>query len=57
MNLWILLALIGMAISSPYRFLGIITGILLCYIFLDGRGENSSIKYHLTHWSWFDIKV
>jgi len=57
MNTWMLLLFIGLAIGRSGAFFGIVIGLLFCYLFLDGRGDNSSIKYHLTHWSWWDIRV
>lgn len=57
MNPFILSLLILMAIANFETFLGIVGGILFCYLFFDGRDENSSIKYHLTTWSWTDWRI
>ena len=56
MNLIILLLLIGMGITNPSSFFGIVTGIALCWFMFGEKGQES-IKYHLTHWSWWDFRV
>lgn len=57
MNLLMLMLMIAVGIWNPMQLVGIIVGLAICYLFLDGRGKDSSIVYHLTHWSWFDWRV
>lgn len=56
MNLIILLAIIGMFFTSISAGVGIILGITSCYL-LFGESGRKAIKYHLTHWSWWDFNV
>jgi hypothetical protein len=57
MNLIILLAIVAMFVHNYQSGLGLVTGLAICYLFLDGRGKDSTIVWHLTHWSWWDINV
>jgi hypothetical protein len=58
MNPLILILIIATAIITPKGFIGIIDGLGLCFIIFErGDRHNSSIWWHLTHWSWYDIRV
>jgi len=58
MNTLILLLLVGMAITSPQGFIGIVGGLFICFVIFERCDvKNSSIVWHLTHWSWWDIRV
>ena len=56
MNIIILLAIIGMFVHSFGSGIGIILGICLCWLIFGDIGRES-IRYHLTNWSWWDIRV
>jgi len=58
MNPLILLLILATAISSPMSGLGIISGIAICFLLFErGNYKNSSIVWHMTHWSWWDIRI
>lgn len=58
MNPFILALIVMVAISSPEMFLGILSGLIFCFVVFERCDfKKSSIVWHLTHWSWYDIRV
>jgi len=56
MNLVILLLIISQFFISLGAGIGTVLGIGVCYLIFGEQGRKI-IEYHLTHWSWWDLRV
>lgn len=56
MNPLMLALMVAVGLNNWQHLVGIIVGLAVCYLFFDDK-KNSSIVYHMTHWSWTDWRV
>ena len=54
-----ILTLLGLLyyIGGIKNVMGVVIGLTICYVMLDRHDSRSTIRYHLTHWSWTNWRV